>query len=201
MANKQIDELTELTTASGTDHMLVYDTNEAGSEKTKRMSVEAIVGGWILVQEFEWDNEAPSESFSWDGEAYPEIRIVLNLQNNWMKVHFNADTGENYLRGLMTQTGTTPVAQYVAMDGLWVGATGAVSYCTVEGNMKQTGYDRVFSRSQSQYSSSNTTMIGEAGMSWNNTADPVTSISLGVGSSGNVTGSMKIYRWNDVRIT
>jgi hypothetical protein len=38
MANKQINELSELTTASGTDYLVVYDRNESGSEKTKKMT-------------------------------------------------------------------------------------------------------------------------------------------------------------------
>jgi hypothetical protein len=35
MANKRIDELTEKTTISGTDLMVLYDMEESGSEKTK----------------------------------------------------------------------------------------------------------------------------------------------------------------------
>jgi len=43
MANKQINELNELTTASGTDLLLVYDLNESGSEKTKKMQVDNLL--------------------------------------------------------------------------------------------------------------------------------------------------------------
>jgi hypothetical protein len=54
MANKQINELNELTTASGTDLLLVYDLNEAGSEKTKKITVSNLVtsyeeGTWTPV--------------------------------------------------------------------------------------------------------------------------------------------------------
>jgi hypothetical protein len=44
MANKQIDELSELTTASGTDLLLVYDLDEAGSEKTKKIELYNAIG-------------------------------------------------------------------------------------------------------------------------------------------------------------
>jgi hypothetical protein len=37
MANKQIDELSELTTVEETDLLVVYDVDEAGSEKTKKI--------------------------------------------------------------------------------------------------------------------------------------------------------------------
>lgn len=50
MANKQINELTELTSADSTDWMLVYDNDEAGSEKTKKIAVSNIAGlpnNWI----------------------------------------------------------------------------------------------------------------------------------------------------------
>ena len=44
MANKQINELTELTTASGTDLLLVYDLNEGGSEKSKKIELYNAIG-------------------------------------------------------------------------------------------------------------------------------------------------------------
>lgn len=39
MANKQINELTELTTPANGDLIPVYDIDEAGSEKTKKVSI------------------------------------------------------------------------------------------------------------------------------------------------------------------
>ena len=44
MANKQINELTELTTASGTDYLLVYDNDEAGLEKSKKIELYNAIG-------------------------------------------------------------------------------------------------------------------------------------------------------------
>jgi hypothetical protein len=62
MANKQIDELTELTTVSGVDLVVVYDMAEAGSEKTKNIAVENFMGvQWVLVDEV----DSTSMSHSW----------------------------------------------------------------------------------------------------------------------------------------
>jgi hypothetical protein len=86
MANKQIDELTELTTASGTDLLLVYDLNEAGSEKTKKIEVSNIGGGiWIgpswtginattSYLQMSFPSEAPP-----DGNPHRRLRMPYNM--------------------------------------------------------------------------------------------------------------------------
>ena len=54
MANKQINELSELTTPASGDLIAVYDLDEAGSEKTKKVSKSNLITttGW---EEFETD--------------------------------------------------------------------------------------------------------------------------------------------------
>jgi hypothetical protein len=50
MANKQINELTEITSAESTDYLLVYDNDEPGSEKTKKIEVGNLSsGGWTYT--------------------------------------------------------------------------------------------------------------------------------------------------------
>lgn len=63
MANKKINELTELTSLAKDDLLMLYDTSEVGSEKTKKASLESYstsTDGWVLVDEGTFSNEAIS---------------------------------------------------------------------------------------------------------------------------------------------
>jgi len=51
VAKKQINELTEITTASGTDLLLVYDLNEGGSEKTKKITYTNLQPSYVKVSD------------------------------------------------------------------------------------------------------------------------------------------------------
>jgi len=81
MANKQINELTELTTASGTDLLVVYDNNEAGSEKTKKITVDNLVGGaWVLTDSEIFSNEGKTGYVYYSNPSSPmEIIIALDV--------------------------------------------------------------------------------------------------------------------------
>jgi len=63
MANKQIDELTELTSVADNDYLLLYDNDEVGSEKTKKYTFDNLksnFGGWSLVSNNTYNNEITS---------------------------------------------------------------------------------------------------------------------------------------------
>jgi len=151
MANKQINELSELTTASGTDLLVVYDLNEAGSEKTKKIEISNLSGisGWQLVETFTMSNEAWDETFSWDGSDRMMVVGALNTDSasthNSTLVRFNSDAGSNYTTASVGQNNSSPDANKSTASYLDIGMTGYNGWSTFEAKFfLATGMARAF---------------------------------------------------------
>ena len=97
MANKQINELTELTTLADGDLIPVYDIDEAGSEKTKKVSMNnlGVSGTWTPVI-------ADAESGGNTGTAtlgnctYTKIGNEVTLRAAIQNIDTTGMTGGNY---------------------------------------------------------------------------------------------------------
>lgn len=90
MANKQINELTELTDMADSDLILVYDTDEVGSEKTKKYSVSSLIdttNSWILIKSGTFSNEAISNTtvIPSDGVKYKIIVDGVFADDTWLQ--------------------------------------------------------------------------------------------------------------------
>ena len=116
MANKKINELTELTTASGSDYFVVYDNDESSSEKTKKIQTENIQ----FVAEITANNSTINGIIAWDGEAYPICRMVGQLigdgDNITAGVRINGNSGNLYVVGQTYQDGSTPLSARTIED-------------------------------------------------------------------------------------
>lgn len=106
MANKQINELTELTTASGTDLLLVYDLNEAGSEKTKKITVNNLMtpyetGTWTPVLS-DASSGGNTASMSLSGAIYSKIGNQVMVEAGMYNISTAGMTGGNelFIQGL-----------------------------------------------------------------------------------------------------
>lgn len=79
MANKQINELTEITSADSTDYLLVYDNDEPGSEKTKKIEVGNLSsGGWIYTDAVVTTSGTTVELTSSIPSSVVEIEVIFN---------------------------------------------------------------------------------------------------------------------------
>ena len=206
MANKQINELTELTTASGTDLLVVYDLNEAGSEKTKKITRDnamPVFSAWVLVQEYNISSgDTLSETIPWDGETNDQIYINFYGYHggNNIYIRINNDSGSNYLSGSIVQDGNTldggPYQYFGATDRISIIGGAAGMYQTkLYGSFKNLGEYRPINMNRTFNTSSNTdSIISTAGYTWQNTVDDVTSIYIGGGSG--VVGKLSIYKWH-----
>lgn len=192
MANKQINELSELTTASGTDLLLTYDTNESGAEKTKKMEVNSLIGGWILVAEYDLSSETIDETIPWDDS---DIRVRWHGDESF-HMHLNGDTGANYPNGRIFTNGTNNVSVgHSTLTGIVIGDAYLCSQITeihLDAGTQPFGTSRMARNVSTQH-------LYMKSWEWNNT-DAVTSLRF-YHATNTVTGNLKVYKWNDVRIT
>lgn len=218
MANKTLNQLTELSSTgiSGTNLVPVYDTNEAGGEKLKKLTFSNLksqltsmdpssFGNWVLVREWNLSSDtlaASANTINWDGESHSEIRVIVNAAwgaSNNPRILINNDNGNNYGSGGIAQDGTTISGSYNgSQDSLSLG-TGDAGYHRVimEGNLKNSGGPRLFHSHRGIYTSGNDDKMYQSyTRRWSNTSDDVTTLSLY--SAGPVSGSIKLYRWQEV---
>jgi hypothetical protein len=197
VANKQIDELTELTTGAGSDLVLVYDIDEAGTEKTKKMAVANFNTDWKIVSEFNLSSSAASESIVWDPSTYPEIQIIVHIKNtsgNQPYLRFNSDSGNNYSQGWLAPDGAVVNAGHTAShDEIpLTNSSDGDYYCVWTGHLANYGTRRMLIGHRHGFYSGNTDlMIGVTFWRWNNTSSDITTVDIG---SGNITGNIRIYK-------
>ena len=203
MANKQINELSELTTASGTDLLVAYDGNESGSEKTKKVQVSNMIGGWILVEEYVLNNETIDETISWDADRMKTDWWGKASNNSaaYIGVRFNGDSGNNYAAGLISQNGGVVSAVQETRDDLYVSHASNVDlFMSVEftTGTPPTGSIHFAHGMWSRLVTTDTdNQLGTIAIRWNN-SNAITSIRFYNGAA--TTGTLKVYKWNDVRV-
>jgi hypothetical protein len=124
MANKQIDELSELTTASGSDLLLVYDLNEAGSEKSKKIELYNAIGyeegTWTPVV-YDADSGGNAASTGTSLGTYTKIGRQVTINCHFSNIDTSGLTSGNdvHIGGLPFARQTTVHNAYVeaAMTG------------------------------------------------------------------------------------
>ena len=208
MVNKRINQLTELTTASGTDMLMVYDLNESGSVKTKKIQVSNIgsYGGGALqfVTEITASAEVLNESVDWDGETYPICIIIGHIaavdgQNIETGIRFNGDSGSNYNRAQVYQDNVTVLAARNTTDtsaAIFHRASTGASVISANATLflRNIGTNsRSYTSNMFHWSADNNDRYTDHGAGfWTNNVDDVTSLTIT--SVGEVTGYIRLYR-------
>lgn len=150
-----------------------------------------------LVKEYDLSNETLNDTIDWDGEADPEIRIVVDLDHAGtanMTLEINGDTGTNYEFGQVDQNGTSVTAAQNSLAAIHLGvASAGRCYAITEGMLKNLGSRRLFHQRRSQIIDSDTDrVLTYNAWRWNNTADDITSLTFDV--DGASTGTIRVYR-------
>ena len=157
-------------------------------------------GNWVEIFSGDYNADSIDEDITISSDS-EQLRIIVegvSISEN-IRMTYNNDTGSNYRRSLISQTGTT-ISSYgnTTVNYILVGISSSSQYsenlCTLK-----LGTHRFIQRRTSRYiSSSSTSNMYFYSHRWTNQTSTINSIQLS-NNSGSYTGIVKVFKWQDIK--